>query len=65
MSKLLKINEVIQIVKCSRSSIYYEINNGDFPKPIKLMKRSVAWLESDINNWVEKKIAESKGESNG
>lgn len=62
MDKLLRIKEVTEIVKCSKSSIYLEINDGNFPKPIKLMKRSVAWLESDINDWLNKKIIETKGE---
>lgn len=62
MDKLLKLKEVIAIVKCSRSLIYLAMNEGTFPKPIKLMKRSVVWLESDINNWINQRIAASKGE---
>lgn len=36
-----------------RSSIYRLIQLGQFPKPIKLTERSVGWLESEIDNWIQ------------
>nr|WP_010597693.1 AlpA family phage regulatory protein [Rickettsiella massiliensis] len=29
------------------------VAKGEFPKPIKLGKRSVGWLESDVDAWIE------------
>lgn len=49
-------------VDLSRSSIYDLIAKGKFPRPIKLGARSVGWLDSDIDNWLRERVAESRGE---
>ena len=36
----------------SRSTIYLRIQNGTFPKPIKLGARAVGWVESEIDTWL-------------
>lgn len=53
---LIRIKEVIKMIGLSRSSIYSYINNGSFPKPIKLSSRSVAWQRSMIERWVLDKV---------
>lgn len=50
---------VEQITGLSRSSIYDLISKGDFPKPIKLSKRAVAWRESDLGDWLERRATET------
>jgi prophage regulatory protein len=42
-----------------RSSIYAAMARGDFPKPIRLGSRAVAWLETDIEKWLQERIAGS------
>lgn len=37
----------------SRTSIYDMIARGEFPKPIKISGRRVAWLESSIDAWIQ------------
>jgi prophage regulatory protein len=37
----------------SRSTIYDWMKRGEFPQPIKLGARLVAWKESDITAWLE------------
>ena len=46
----------------SRSSIYLRISEGSFPKPVSLGGRAVGWLESDIEAWIESRIAQSRQE---
>ena len=53
---MIKLKEVQRITSLSRSSIYAYIDKGIFPTQVKLGARSVAWLESDIQSWVESKI---------
>lgn len=36
----------------SRSTIYQYIKDGAFPKPVPLGPRAVAWLESDVSEWI-------------
>jgi prophage regulatory protein len=44
----------------SRSSVYEKIAAGDFPKPISLGARAVGWLESDIDAWIDNRVAVSR-----
>ena len=45
----------------SRSGIYAAMKAGEFPKPVKLFPKSVAWVESEITEWINSKIAASRG----
>lgn len=37
----------------SRSTLYDWMKRGDFPQPVKLGARIVAWRESDVTAWLE------------
>lgn len=50
---VLKLKEVMERTKRSRSSIYADIQLGAFPPPIALGRRAVGWLDSDITAWIE------------
>jgi predicted DNA-binding transcriptional regulator AlpA len=39
------------------SNIYSQISSGDFPKPVKLGKKAVGWVEDEIAKYNEAKIA--------
>lgn len=54
-SYLVKMKEVISMTTLSRSTIYSLKNKKAFPQPITLGIRSVAWVRSDILNWIEEK----------
>jgi prophage regulatory protein len=53
---LLRITEVRKRVPYSRSQIYNLISRGEFPRPISLGERSVAWIEAEIDAWIEARI---------
>ncbi|MDP2519029.1 helix-turn-helix transcriptional regulator [Shimia thalassica] len=36
----------------SRSSIYDMMDKGEFPRPVRIGKRAVAWPESAIAEWL-------------
>lgn len=44
----------------SRSTIYARIGEGTFPTPIDLGGRAVGWLESEIEAWLQSRIAASR-----
>ena len=46
----------------SRSTIYDWMKRGEFPQPVKLGARLVAWRESDVTAWLESR--ETKGRLN-
>lgn len=51
--KLIRRPEVEARIGLSRSTIYDWMKRGDFPQPVKLGERLVAWKESDITAWME------------
>lgn len=59
--KLLRLPEVMEITTLSRSTIYLAMNNGEFPKPLSLINRTVAWLESEVYDWINDRINKPRG----
>ena len=55
-SRLIRLPEVLDRVPLSRTSIYARVNDGTFPKPIKLGPRAVAWLESAVEDWISNRV---------
>ncbi len=37
----------------SRSTLYAQMAEGAFPRPVRLGKRAVGWTESTISEWLE------------
>jgi prophage regulatory protein len=50
---LLRRPEVEARTGLSRSTIYDWMKRGQFPQPVKLGARLVAWRKSDIADWLE------------
>ena len=59
--RMLRRKEVETISGLSRSSIYSLMQAGEFPKQIKLSTKSVAWVESEILDWLSARIIEARG----
>ena len=55
--KFLKLEAVKSVTGLSRSSIYQAIAEGRFPIQVKLGQRSVAWVSSEIDDWMSCCIA--------
>lgn len=53
---LLRLPMVMRITGLARSTIYKLISQNQFPVPIKLSKRAVAWLQPEIESWVSSRV---------
>ena len=51
--KLLRLPQVKDLTGLSRATIYRYVDAGDFPRPVKLGTRAVAWHASDVAAWIE------------
>jgi prophage regulatory protein len=62
---LIRLPEVRRRVPLSRSMIYLLVSRGEFPKPVSLGRRSVAWVEAEVDAWVMAKVraAHREGEA--
>lgn len=54
--RLLKLKEVISTTGLSRSYVYELAKAGTFPQPLKLSERSSAWVESEVQQWIDERI---------
>ena len=59
--RLLRRPIVEDLTGLSRSSIYQKIRKAEFPRPVKIGCRAVAWKSSDIEDWLNSRpiISES------
>ena len=55
--RLLKIAEVKERTALSEPTIWRRIRDGSFPKPVRLGPKSVAWPETEIDQWIADLLA--------
>ena len=63
---LIRLNEVMSRTGYGRTSIYRKMEDGSFPKSLKLGgppkdpnefdSRAIAWLEAEVDQWIESRI---------
>ena len=59
-SKLMKVSEITEWLNVSESAIYKWVQQGRFPKPIKLgdsttKRHSSRWIREEVEEWLERK----------
>lgn len=54
--RFLRLAQVIEKTGIKRSQIYSYMKMGNFPKSVKIGPSSVAWLESEIDDWIKTKL---------
>ena len=65
-TRLIRLPEVLSRTGYGRTSIYRKIEEGTFPKCLKLGppmedltqfdSRAIAWIENEVDQWVESRI---------
>ena len=61
-SRLIRLPEVQYRTGYARSSIYRMVKNDEFPSPIKIGERASAWLENEVEDWIESRVSASRAE---
>ena len=64
--RFIRLNEVMSRTGYGRSSIYRKMEDGSFPKSLKLGgppkdpnefdSRAIAWIEDEVDQWIESRI---------
>ena len=57
---ILRLPAVQERTGLKRTTIYERVRSGAFPAPIKLSTRASGWLVSEVDRWLEERIAESR-----
>ncbi|HBN8545278.1 helix-turn-helix transcriptional regulator [Stutzerimonas stutzeri] len=56
--RIIRLKDVIDSTGIARSTIYKLIGEGEFPKPVPLVGRTVGWVESEVQEWIRGRIAQ-------
>ena len=56
----LRLPKVKQLTGFGLSQIYHLIKQGKFPKQIHIGPKSVAWLDSEVSEWMKERIRLSR-----
>ncbi|WP_426664080.1 helix-turn-helix transcriptional regulator [Rhodanobacter aciditrophus] len=59
--RLIRIREATQRTGLSKAMVYRLIAAGQFPRQIRLTERTSAWVESEVQAWVDSRIAANRG----
>ena len=50
---ILRVQEVSRRVGLSRTTLWRLAKRGEFPQARKLTAKTIGWLESDVEEWIE------------
>jgi len=56
--RLIRLSDVTKRTGIPKSTIYALLKNNRFPRPVPLTTRCVAFVESEIEAWIDQRIAE-------
>ena len=59
---LIRMPEVMRRTGYGKAWIYRLVSESRFPVPIKIGARAIAFVESEVDEWINQRIAESRGE---
>ena len=62
-TRIVRLPDVMARTGLSRSTIYVRVGKGSFPKSVHLGARAVGWIEAEVDEWIRRQIAESRGEA--
>ena len=54
---IIRLPEVISKTGLSRSTIYFQISKGNFPKGVPIGDHARGWLNHEIDAWIEARAA--------
>ncbi|MCC7288063.1 MAG: AlpA family phage regulatory protein [Burkholderiaceae bacterium] len=58
--QFLRLPAVVQLTGLGRSTIYRLVAAREFPAPVRVARRAVAWRRADLDRWGETRQASSE-----
>ena len=55
--RLIRISEVKRLTGLSTATLYRKISGREFPRPVQLGVAARAWLLSEVQDWIARRIA--------
>lgn len=60
---ILRLKDVAEKTRLSRSTIYCLAAAGEFPSPIRLGAKASGWIAHEIEEWLQSRIERTRGVS--
>ena len=60
--QVLRLPEVMRRTGKRRTSLLQAIQRGEFPKPIRLGARAIGFIQSEVDAWIDARMAERDGQ---
>ncbi|EDN5320730.1 AlpA family phage regulatory protein [Salmonella enterica] len=61
-NSFIRLPEVQRRTGYSKAWLYRLISEKRFPQPVKIGSRAIAFIESEIDEWINQRITESRSE---
>lgn len=55
---LITLKIVIERTSLSKTRIYEGVRRGTFPPPVRVSARRRAWVEDEVTDWIDERVAE-------
>ena len=52
-ASILRVADVVGLLKISRATLWRWQRSGRFPKPVRLGPNSIGWHDSEVRAWLE------------
>lgn len=59
--RLIRLKDVIDKTGLPRSTLYRRMKEGRFPLNVSIGERTVAWVEHEIVDWINRNLESRKG----
>ena len=59
--RVLRLPEVLLRTGKRRTSLLQAVRRGDFPRPIHLGPRAIGFVETEVEAWIDARMAERDG----
>lgn len=58
--RFIRLPELMQVIGLGKTTIYSLIKEGEFPRPVPIGGRAVGWVENEVIQWANDRIAKSR-----
>lgn len=59
--QLISLNDACKLTSLSRTAINKWREAGRFPKAVQLGERRIAFVRSEVEDWIQQRIADARG----
>ena len=54
LDRIIRLPELLRITGLSTASVYRQMAEGRFPRPVRLGKNAVGWRSGSVSSWLDK-----------